>query len=72
MTGSNGWAEHKKLVEYRLDRNDKKHEDLEKKMDEIHDAILTLKVKSSLWGAAAGSVPPLVAALAYAIHAMLQ
>ena len=35
----NGWAEHKRLVEYRLDRNEDEHKAIFVKLNEIHTDV---------------------------------
>lgn len=35
----NGWAEHKRLVEFRLNKNDEDHASLFNKLDQIHESV---------------------------------
>ena len=39
----NGWAEHKRLVEFRLNRNDSDHEKLFDKLGEMHKDLVEIK-----------------------------
>ena len=51
----NDWSEYEKLVIYRLDN-------LDKSVSNMREDIITLKVKSGMWGAIGGSVAGIVAA----------
>jgi hypothetical protein len=53
---TNGWNEWSRHVLAELERLDKDIHGIEKKLDEIKEAIITLKVKVALIGGAAGLV----------------
>lgn len=48
------WSEYQKLVMAELERHNEVLEGLSKQINDIHIEIAMLKVKSGLWGAAAG------------------
>lgn len=61
----NGWSSYQRLVLDRLDRIDRKIETLDDRITHLYEREITtikvelamLKVKSGLWGAAAGLIP---------------
>lgn len=67
--GSNDWRDDRKLVLHQLEQQGNDIERIESKIEVIHDDILTLKVKSSTWGAIAGGT---IAAIITIIAAILQ
>ena len=68
----NGWSEHKRLVEFRLNQSEKNDEIIFEKLDEISNAITTLKVKSGVWGALAGAIPIIIAFGVWFVHGLIQ
>ena len=69
--GQNGWNEWSKHILSELERLNSSYESLMKEINRVNDQTMkdmhdlkvdlaTLKVKASLWGAAAGSVPVLI------------
>ena len=61
MAGNgNDWDEYRKFVIEKLDDHDRTLRDVHELQRETLTAIATLKVKASLWGAVAGSVPVLL------------
>jgi len=58
---SNGWNEWGKHVLAELERNQNDHASMFQRLTLIQTEIATLKVKSGLWGAAAGAIPGIVA-----------
>jgi hypothetical protein len=52
----NGWSEYEKLVMFRLDQQ-------EKKIDDLTNHVVSLRIRSSLWGAVSGAITGLMAAL---------
>lgn len=57
---SNGWDEYKRLVMDTLERMERLHESHGEALAAIRQDIASLKVRSGLWGAAAGAIPALV------------
>ena len=60
MPDTNGWSRHELLVLSSLSRIEKKVDDQAKEISELGAEISMLKVKSGLWGAAAGFLPALI------------
>lgn len=56
----NGWNRHEKLVLDALVRIERKVDDQAEAMVKMRVEIAMLKVKSGLWGAAAGFLPALI------------
>ena len=56
MINDNGWSEYEKLVMYRLD-------ELAEITTKLREDVMQLKIRSSLWGAAAGAITGLMAYL---------
>jgi len=57
----NGWSEWSKYVLKELDRLNTCLTEVNNNVTEIKVEIATLKVKSGLWGAAAGTIPVVIA-----------
>lgn len=55
----NGWQEYQRLVLDKLDGHTKGLKCLDEKVTGVRLEVAALKVKSGLWGAAAGLVPAL-------------
>lgn len=57
----NGFGEYKREILYRLDtieeRADEREKDLHHELEKIREDILSLKLKSGLWGMLGGSLP---------------
>jgi len=53
----NGWDEYQKLVMSDLKRLDKGINAINEKLDLLSRDVGMLKVKASMWGAAAGAIP---------------
>lgn len=60
---ANGWKEYSKLVLSELKRLDQNQKDQFEKLEIISRQIAVLQIKSSLWGAVAGTVPAIGAVL---------
>ncbi len=58
---SNGWIEYRRLVLSELERLNEGQEETRDEVRAIRTDIATLKVKSGLWGAAAGVIPAAIA-----------
>ena len=58
---TNGWSEYRRLVLHELEKHSSWMGEMDDKIDRLRTDISTLKVKSGLWGAAAGIVPAAVA-----------
>ena len=56
---TNGWAQYSKLVMLKLDEHQKLLETMNIELTKIHVEIAMLKVKSGIWGFAAGAIPAL-------------
>jgi len=56
---NNGWGEWGKYVLKELERLNDCYEEQQKIMQQIQVEIVTLKVKSSIWGGIAGLIPSL-------------
>ena len=57
---SNDWSEYEKLVLAELERHGKLISEIDDKIGNIRVEIAMLKVKSGIWGAAAGLISVLV------------
>mgnify|MGYP001609900633 FL=1 len=57
----NGWPEYQRLVIDRLDRLERGQVNLLDDVIAIREAVAGLRVKSSVWGFAAGALPVLIA-----------
>jgi hypothetical protein len=55
------WAEYRRLILSELRRLHTENQRLSSKIDNLRDDVLSLKIKASLWGAAAGALPALIA-----------
>ncbi len=42
---TNGWSEHKKLIEYRLNKNDTDHATLSEKLDQISKTLTAMRTE---------------------------
>jgi hypothetical protein len=58
--GPLSWDEHRLLVMKSLDELKASVADIQKAQEQIHREIITLRVKSSLWGGLAGTVPAII------------
>ena len=58
--GSNGWTEYQRLVLTELERHSEALDDLHDKMGELKIELVTLRIKSTLWGTMGGTLPVLV------------
>ena len=68
MVDENGdWREYKKLVISEIDRLSVHIGSLEKKIDNLRSDVVTLKIKSGVWGLMAGLIPVTIAILVKAI-----
>ena len=56
----NDWSEYQKLVLAELERHGKLISEIDTKISEIRIELAMLKVKSGIWGAAAGLISVLV------------
>lgn len=61
----NGWEIYSKMVLGDLKRINDQVEDLATKVDKLSIAVEVLKVKSTIWGAVAGSVPGFIAIILF-------
>lgn len=59
-----GWSYYEKLVTAQLAALEQKVGDIDEKLTLLRIDVAQLKVKAGLWGAAAGMVPALIAAIA--------
>ena len=59
-SGSNNWSEYQKLVLAELERHGKLISEIDSKISDIRVELAMLKVKSGIWGAAAGLISVLV------------
>lgn len=57
---SNGFSEYKRLIMDTLERHEEMHNETQDTLEGIRQDIASLKVRSGLWGAAAGAIPALV------------
>jgi len=64
----NNWSEYQKLVLAELERHGSLISDIDGKISDIRVEIAMLKVKSGVWGAAAG----LVSVLVFLLYQMLS
>lgn len=64
---SNGWEKWKNHVIMELTRLNNSYECLTKKIDEIKEDIITLKVKSGIWGLFGGGISVLITIAIYLI-----
>ena len=55
-----GWNEYQKLVLHELQTHTKELDKIQIDMQKIHIQLATLKVKSGIWGLAAGAIPVIV------------
>jgi hypothetical protein len=55
-TNTNGWMEYKNRVIFQLDQLGTKTDSIEKKLDALREDVVVLKVKASLYGAAAAFI----------------
>ena len=53
----NGFGEYRREILYRLDSIEEKMDDLNSRFEKLEKEFLMHRVKASLWGAAAGSLP---------------
>lgn len=53
---TNGWAEHKNLVIYRLDTQDEKLDHIQDQLEKINADINQFKGSARVWGAISGLV----------------
>jgi hypothetical protein len=60
---ANGWNEWSRHVLAELERNNDELKELRSALEGIRVEIATLKVKAGVWGAAAGLIPTIAAAL---------
>ena len=68
MADENGdWREYKKLVMSEMERHSGHLCRLEKKIDNLRNDVVMLKVKSGVWGLFAGLIPVTIAILTKAI-----
>ena len=58
-----GWSEYRRLVMQELERLGGELNGLKAELGRAHTEIATLKVKAGFWGAVAGAIPALGAAL---------
>ena len=65
----NGFEQYKLMFLDRFKRNDERLESIEQKLDRLRGDVLTLKVKSGLWGGISGAV---VTALGGIIIALIK
>lgn len=65
MTDGNGWNEWEKFVLAKLDELSREIKDQNQAIQKLHVDILTLKIKASVWGMVAGTVPTVVASVLY-------
>lgn len=57
---NNGWNEYQNLVLNELKRHNELIEDLREEIGLVKTEIATLKVKSGIWGFAAGAIPLII------------
>jgi len=61
--GDNSWERYQNLVIKELDRYGDELGKVRKELEQLRVEIAMLKVKSGLWGAAAGTIPAIVVLL---------
>jgi hypothetical protein len=52
----NGWSEYRRLVMNELERLNEVMEHLREDVQKVDDNVMSLKMKASMWGAAAGTI----------------
>lgn len=58
--GPQSWEEHRLLVMQSLEELKVSAKEIKQAQAEIHEEIIMLRVKSSLWGGLAGTVPAII------------
>ena len=61
MTDDNGFNQYKMLIMRKINENDEQHVAIMRKLDKLHDDLLTLRVRASIWGGVTGFVVSLLA-----------
>lgn len=72
MVGDNGWDEHKKLIMYRLERNEEEHKQLFTKLEAIHNDVQEIRSSRKILVASiSAGVSGVVAILGYAVKLVM-
>lgn len=69
---NSGWNEYQRLVMFRLDQQDKKLEQLEAKVNQIHTDIASFKTSARVTGALAGFISSLISFIFYYLRSNSQ
>lgn len=59
------FSENRRLILYRLDRLDEAVKELQDTLNDVRTDLNSLKYRAGAWGAIAGNLPALLAAIAY-------
>ena len=59
------WPKHKLLLLENVRRNDHDHEMISTKLDKIYEQLVTLQIKSGVWGGIAGMIGACVPFIVY-------
>lgn len=63
--GAGGWSEYKRLILSKLNEIAVELKDIQDRLHEIEMDLLGMKIRAGLWGAIAGGLPSLIAALVF-------